>query len=117
VATIPKIAAIFDQPFGNASAIPAYYCARMAKEDGLDLLLGGDGGDELFGGNERYAKQHIFSLYEKIPASLRNQLLSPLLLSISPDIGLNLARKARSYVAQATVPMPHRMETYNLLMR
>lgn len=117
VATIPKIAAIFDQPFGNASAIPAYYCARMAKADGLDLLLGGDGGDELFGGNERYAKQYIFSLYEKIPASLRNKLLSPLLLSIPPDIGLSLARKARSYVAQATVPMPHRMETYNLLMR
>lgn len=115
VETIPLIASIFDQPFGNASALPAYYCGRMAKNDGLDLLLGGDGGDELFGGNVRYAKQYIFSLYDKIPAALRNYLLSPLVLSLSEDKGPKLLRKARSYVAQATVPMPHRMETYNLL--
>ncbi len=115
VETIPQMASVFDQPFGNASAIPAYYCARMAREDGLDILLGGDGGDELFGGNARYAKQHIFSLYDRIPAFLRNYLLSPLILSLSPDSGPKLIRKARSYVAQATVPMPHRMETYNLL--
>jgi asparagine synthase (glutamine-hydrolysing) len=117
VEAIPKIASIFDQPFGNASAIPAYYCARMAKADGLDMLLGGDGGDELFGGNERYAKQYIFSLYDKVPAFLRNNILSPLFLSIPPDTAPRLARKARSYVEQATVPMPHRMETYNLLVR
>lgn len=116
VETIPMIASVFDQPFGNASALPAYYCGRMAKNDGLDLLLGGDGGDELFGGNTRYAKQYIFSLYEKIPAPFRNYLLSPLILSLPEDKGPKLLRKARSYVAQATVPMPHRMETYNLLM-
>ena len=115
VETIPLIASIFDQPFGNASALPAYYCGRMAKNDGLDLLLGGDGGDELFGGNVRYAKQYIFSLYDKIPAALRNYLLSPLILSLPEDKGPKLLRKARSYVAQAMIPMPHRMETYNLL--
>jgi len=115
VETIPLIASVFDQPFGNASALPAYYCGRMARNDGLDLLLGGDGGDELFGGNVRYAKQYIFSLYDRIPAALRNYLLSPFILSLPEDKGFKLLRKARSYVAQATVPMPHRMETYNLL--
>lgn len=115
VETIPLIASVFDQPFGNASALPAYYCARMARNDGLDLLLGGDGGDELFGGNVRYAKQYIFSLYDRIPAPVRKHLLSPLILSIPSDTGPRLLRKARSYVTQATVPMPHRMETYNLL--
>lgn len=116
VETVPRMAAVFDQPFGNASAIPAYYCARMAKADGLDLLLGGDGGDELFAGNARYAKQHLFSLYYRIPTVLRKGLLAPLLLSLPPEFGPKLLRKARSYVAQASVPMPHRMETYNLLM-
>ena len=115
VETIPLIASVFDQPFGNASALPAYYCGRMARNDGLDLLLGGDGGDELFGGNVRYAKQYIFSLYDRIPAALRNYLLSPFILSLPEDKEFKLLRKARSYVAQATVPMPHRMETYNLL--
>ena len=117
VAAIPRIAAIFDQPFGNASAIPAYYCARMARQDGVDRLLGGDGGDELFGGNTRYAKQHIFSLYDRIPAWLRNAVITPLVLSLPSESGPAISRKARSYVAQATVPMPHRMETYNLLVR
>lgn len=72
-AAIPQIAAMFDQPFGNASAIPSFYCAQMAKKDGIELLLGGDGGDELFGGNVRYAKQYVFSLYERIPHALREK--------------------------------------------
>ncbi len=117
VAAIPQIAAVFDQPFGNASAIPAFYCARMAGADGLDSLLGGDGGDELFGGNERYAKQYIFSLYENIPSVLREKIITPLVLNIPASADLGLVRKARSYIAQASIPMPERMETYNLLVR
>src|SRR4029453_16815832 len=56
VDAVPRIAASYDQPFGNASAIPTYYCAKLARESGISRLLAGDGGDELFGGNERYAK-------------------------------------------------------------
>jgi asparagine synthase (glutamine-hydrolysing) len=117
VAAIPQIAAIFDQPFGNASAIPAFYCARMAKADGLSKLLGGDGGDELFGGNERYAKQYLFSLYEILPPVLRKRIFEPFSLSVANHIKFPLIRKARSYIEQASVPMPARMETYNLLSR
>ena len=62
VDAVPKIAASYDQPFGNASAIPTYYCARFAREHGVTRLLAGDGGDELFGGNERYSKHHLLSL-------------------------------------------------------
>jgi asparagine synthase (glutamine-hydrolysing) len=43
-----------DQPFGNASVVPAWYCARMAREQGTDCLLAGDGGDELFMGYGAY---------------------------------------------------------------
>lgn len=117
VAAIPQIAAIFDQPFGNASAVPAYYCARMARADGLTRILGGDGGDEIFGGNERYAKQHIFALYDRVPSLLRKALLEPALFSMPAGDKLKLVRKARSYIEQASTPMPARMETYNLLGR
>jgi asparagine synthase (glutamine-hydrolysing) len=67
VAGVPRVAAHFDQPFANASAVPAYYCARMAREDGIERLLAGDGGDELFGGNYRYAKQQMFAWYGRVP--------------------------------------------------
>lgn len=117
VAAIPEIAAIFDQPFGNASAIPSFYCAQMAKKDGVELLLGGDGGDELFGGNVRYAKQYIFSLYEKIPSIFRDQIITPFVLSTFSGTKINLLRKVHSYISQASIPMPQRMETYNLLIR
>ncbi len=71
VAAVPLIASAYDQPFGNASAIPTYYCARLAQADGVTRMLGGDGGDELFGGNTRYAKQYQLALYQRIPAALR----------------------------------------------
>lgn len=117
VDAVPKIAAVFDQPFGNASAVPAFYCARMAREDGIERMLGGDGGDELFGGNERYAKQHIFSLYERIPVPLRAAIVEPIAFGMPGGRHIALLRKARSYIEQATIPMPARLETYNLLER
>ena len=46
VRSIPAVAAHYDQPFGNSSALPAYYCAAMAQSDGVDRLLAGDGGDK-----------------------------------------------------------------------
>jgi asparagine synthase (glutamine-hydrolysing) len=117
VDAIPLIASAYDQPFGNSSAVPTYYCARMAKQDGIEQLIGGDGGDELFGGNERYSKQYVFSLYEKIPESLRDNLVTPLINNFPGANQVGLLRKAKSYVQQASVPMPARLETYNLLDR
>src|SRR5450830_712304 len=117
VKAIPRIAAAFDQPFGNASAVPAYYCSQLAKDDGITRMLGGDGGDELFGGNERYAKQHVFAIYEQVPGLLRSALLEPTLKHFPGGEQIKLVRKARSYVEQASVPMPDRLETYNLLGR
>ncbi len=116
VKSIPAVAAHYDQPFGNSSVLPAYYCARMAREDGVTRLLAGDGGDEFFGGNSRYAKQRVFGWYAGVPGPLRAGLLEPLLQK-TPLGGLPLARKGRSYVEQAQVPLPDRLQQYNLLLR
>jgi asparagine synthase (glutamine-hydrolysing) len=118
VAAVPRIAAAYDQPFGNASAVPAYYCARLAQSDGVALMLAGDGGDELFGGNSRYAKQYQLALYHRLPRPLRARLIEPLLLSgqMPPALASwGLLRKAKSYVEQASRPMPARYESYNLI--
>lgn len=116
VQTIPMVAASFDQPFGNSSAVPAYHCALRAREAGVSRLLAGDGGDELFGGNTRYAKQKVFAAYGQVPGWLRTGVLEPVLLR-SPVGRLPGLRKAASYVRQARIPMPDRMHTYNLLDR
>ncbi len=114
VEAVPKIAAAYDEPFGNASAIPAYRCARLAKERGKTYLLAGDGGDELFAGNARYARQKLFSLYEQVPSWLSAWLIEPLARACGAWPGL---AKLKSYVEQAKLPLPERLETYNFLHR
>ena len=116
VRSIAAVAASYDQPFGNSSALPAYYCERMARADGVTRLLAGDGGDELFGGNTRYAKQRIFDWYDVLPSGLRSGVLEPL-FGLRAIGNTPLLRKAASYVEQARVPMPDRLQMYNLLLR
>ncbi len=114
---IPVIAAGYDQPFGNSSAVPAFFCAKMAHDQGMEQLLAGDGGDELFGGNVRYARQKVLELYHSVPLSLRSRLIEPLLLGSSGIGRLPVLRKVASYVEQARTSMPGRAEFYNQLAR
>lgn len=115
VNALPMVATSYDEPFGNSSALPAYFCARMAKENGVDTLLAGDGGDELFGGNERYLRQEVFERYALIPSALRRGLIEPL-AAVLPS-AVPLADKTRSYIEQANTPLPDRMQSYNFLHR
>ncbi|SFF94872.1 asparagine synthase (glutamine-hydrolysing) [Neptunomonas qingdaonensis] len=113
VAALPSIATSYDEPFGNSSALPAYFCAKEAAKDSVQRLLAGDGGDELFAGNERYAKQKVFEQYSCIPKPLRTALFEPVLRMIPGQIPL--VNKARSYVNQANTSLPGRMQNYNFL--
>jgi asparagine synthase (glutamine-hydrolysing) len=115
VKAIPLIAAAYDEPFGNASAVPTYYCAKRAQEDGVDVMLAGDGGDEIFGGNARYAKQKVFEIYGHIPEFLRRTLIEPAAFRMPGAAALLPFRKLQSYINQAKVPLPDRLESYNFL--
>jgi len=110
-ASLPQIIKAFDGPFGNASAVPAYYCAKLAADHGMSVILAGDGGDELFGGNERYAKQLVFEKYMAVPARLRQSVLEPL-VERTPAW---LSNKGTRYIEQAAMPLPDRLMSYNLL--
>jgi asparagine synthase (glutamine-hydrolysing) len=50
---LEKIATVLDQPFADSSIIPSFILSKFASKD-LTVALGGDGGDEIFGGYERY---------------------------------------------------------------
>jgi asparagine synthase (glutamine-hydrolysing) len=114
---IPLIASTYDEPFANESAVPTYFCAKRAALDGVKIMLAGDGGDEIFGGNERYAKQLVFEHYSRLPGFLRNHLIAPVANSIPGGDTLLPVRKLRSYIRQASVPLPERMESYNFIYR
>ena len=109
------VAAAFNEPFGNSSALAAYVCAKVAAEDGIKVLLAGDGGDEIFAGNERYVKQKTFEHYRALPGPLRSSLDLCFYNSLAAKLpGL---KKAYSYISQAKVALPDRLDSYNFLNR
>ncbi|MEF8734502.1 MAG: asparagine synthase C-terminal domain-containing protein [Candidatus Accumulibacter meliphilus] len=116
LASIPAVAQHHDQPFGNSSALPAYYCTKMAAADGCSKLLAGDGGDELFGGNSRYAEQRLFEFYQSVPASLR-QRIEPLCSDDSVLRRIPGLKQATGYVRHSRIPMPDRLQSFNLIMQ
>ena len=110
ISMLPKT---YDEPFANTSVVPSYYCAKLAREHGVELLLAGDGGDELFAGNSRYGRQKILDLYTRIPRWIRNGMIEPGLEHAPFRDSITLFRKGRSYVEQANMAMPERMEAAN----
>lgn len=112
LAALPDILRYFDEPFGNSSAIPTYFCARLAAENGVKALLAGDGGDELFGGNERYATDKLFEVYHRIPRLLRTGLIEPIVTGL-PNRGA-IAR-GRRYIQRANIRGVERMLSYQFL--
>lgn len=110
---LPRIVRAFDEPFGNSSAIATYFCARLAAENGMHTLLGGDGGDELFGGNEWYASDRIFGVYQYLPRFLRKGLIEPVLAAIPFENGL--PGKARRYIRRSNLPVLERVMSFHFL--
>jgi asparagine synthase (glutamine-hydrolysing) len=111
---IPKIIEYYDEPFANSSAIGAYFCAQLAKENGMETLLAGDGGDELFAGNSRYASDKYFALYSRVPRWVRRSILEPITRVLPANDGwLSLPRR---YVRRAQIPNPRRIFSYGLFL-
>jgi asparagine synthase (glutamine-hydrolysing) len=114
LAALPALVESYDEPFGNESAVGTFLCARIAAQAGMSRLLAGDGGDEIFGGNERYRKSRLYAPYQRLPAWLRRRLIEPVLLT-RPDAGASVLGRARRYVRRARIPNPRRLYSWSPL--
>jgi asparagine synthase (glutamine-hydrolysing) len=70
VELLPKLVRQYGEPFGDHSALPCFYLAEMARRH-VTVALNGDGGDESFGGYQRYTSNLLAARLERLPAPLR----------------------------------------------
>jgi asparagine synthase (glutamine-hydrolysing) len=70
-ADLPALAEVYGEPFGDSSALPVHYLSRETRKH-VKVALSGDGGDELFGGYDRYRAMRLGRHLHRIPAVLRS---------------------------------------------
>ena len=95
---LPGLAAAFDEPFADSSAVPTYLVSQLAAEH-VKVVLCGEGGDELFGGYETYVADQL--ALRVGPAAAR---LAPLVERLpSSDARVSLDYRARRFTRAAAL--------------
>ncbi|MBY4672497.1 asparagine synthase (glutamine-hydrolyzing) [Burkholderia multivorans] len=91
---VPKLPAIYDEPFSDASQIPTFLVAELTRRH-VKVSLSGDGGDELFGGYTRYfLTPRLWRKLHRVPAAVRTRIAGAL-HALRPDHADQLAAVAQ----------------------
>lgn len=103
---LPKLAEVFGEPFGDSSALPTHYLSRETHRH-VKVALSGDGGDELFGGYDRYRAMRLGGAGSTIPRVLRTMAAA-----IPGTHPKSTVARARRFLAAMGLPDAQRYAAY-----
>ena len=100
---IPRIPDVYDEPFGDSSQVPTFLVAQLARQQ-VTVALSGDGGDEMFGGYNRYFQgDRIWRRLSGVPRGVRHASAAAI-RALPPS-----AWQRVFDVVQAALPRRHRI--------
>jgi asparagine synthase (glutamine-hydrolysing) len=105
-ADLPNLARVFGEPFGDSSALPTHYLARETRQF-VKVALSGDGGDELFGGYDRYRAMRLGGRGGKMPGMFRR-----VAAAIPAGHPKSAISRARRFVSAMGLAAPRRYAQY-----
>lgn len=100
VGLVDDIILHYDEPFGDSSAIPSYFVAKLASEK-VKVVLTGDCADELFGGYEKYLSSYYVEKLNRLPIAVKS-LLGKAIFKLPHNRFTNVfLRKAKKVISNA----------------
>lgn len=110
---LPKIIEHLDEPLANSTALPTIILSKLAKEQ-VTVVLNGAGGDEIFGGYDKYRRQSFLDWYKKLPEGVRS-LMHLAVEKLVPGVGANLKifkHRAEMIADALNMPLDERYLTW-----
>lgn len=109
---IPRLPDLLDEPLGDASIIPTYLLSAFTRRH-VKVALGGDGGDELFGGYPTLQAHRLAGYYMRTPRALRKGLVEPVVRRLPVSRGnLSFDFRAKRFVSGAGYPVAERHQRW-----
>jgi len=111
---LDTVRGFLDEPFADASILPTWFLSRMVKDNGVTVVLSGDGADELFAGYPTYLAQRAARGIGRVPGSggLIGGLRSIAKRMPSSYENISADYKARRFLAGAALPPARRQVTW-----
>lgn len=108
---LPKLVWHYNEPYADSSALPSYYVAKMTRQE-VTVALNGDGGDECFGGYERFMAARYAELINKAPIPFKKKIIEAVIKRIPESLEFKDFRtRLRRFLVMSS--KPYRERHYN----